>query len=50
MYRFAIALVVALAVGQQAPDLTLPDENGKAISLSASRGHKVVLVFYRGYW
>jgi peroxiredoxin len=50
MQRFAIALAVALAVGQQAPDFTLPDQNGKAIGLSASRGHKVVLVFYRGYW
>jgi peroxiredoxin len=50
MHRFAIALAVALAVGQQPPDVTLPDENGKAINLLASRGHKVVLVFYRGYW
>jgi peroxiredoxin len=50
MHRFAIALAVALAVGQQVPDFTLPDQNGKAVSLSAERGHKVVLVFYRGYW
>ncbi|PYQ51967.1 MAG: hypothetical protein DMF59_06180 [Acidobacteria bacterium] len=43
-------LAVALSVGQQAPDVTLPDQNGKAVRLSETRGHKVVLVFYRGYW
>jgi cytochrome oxidase Cu insertion factor (SCO1/SenC/PrrC family) len=37
-------------VGQRAPDFTLVDQNGKKVSLSAARGHKVVLVFYRGYW
>ena len=37
-------------VGQQAPDFTLLDQNGKAVTLSAARGRKVVLVFYRGYW
>jgi thioredoxin-dependent peroxiredoxin len=50
MQRFAIALAVALALGQPAPDFTLRDQNGKAISLSAARDHKIVLVFYRGYW
>jgi peroxiredoxin len=50
MNRFALALAVALAVGQGAPDFKLLDQNGKAVSLSAARGHKVVLVFYRGYW
>jgi thioredoxin-dependent peroxiredoxin len=50
MSRLALALAVALAVGQAAPDFTLPDQNGKAVKLSAARGHKVVLVFYRGYW
>ena len=43
-------LLFALAVGQHAPDFTLPDQNGKAVKLSAEQGHKVVLVFYRGYW
>ena len=38
-------------VGQPAPDFTLEDADGKAITLSALRGKKsVVLVFYRGYW
>ena len=45
-------------VGQRAPDFTLTDNNGKAVSLnellttpingSAPKG--VLLVFYRGYW
>lgn len=38
-------------VGQPAPDFTLEDSDGKAITLSDFRGKKsVVLVFYRGYW
>ena len=38
-------------VGQPAPDFTLEDSDGKAITLSDYRGKKsVVLVFYRGYW
>jgi len=38
------------AVGQQAPDFTLVDQNQKPVSLAAARGQKAVLVFYRGYW
>lgn len=38
-------------VGQPAPDFTLEDTDGKAITLSDFRGKKsVILVFYRGYW
>ena len=37
-------------VGQVAPGFRLVDQNGKAVTLSAVRGGKVVLVFYRGYW
>jgi cytochrome oxidase Cu insertion factor (SCO1/SenC/PrrC family) len=37
-------------IGQQAPDFTAVDQNGKTVHLSDARGHKVVLVFYRGYW
>ena len=44
------ALIFALAVGQRAPDFTLPDQNGRFTSLAGARGHKVVLIFYRGYW
>jgi len=48
----ALTVVAAEApkVGQQAPEFTLVDQNGKSVSLSAARGQKVVLVFYRGYW
>ncbi|HET7287403.1 MAG TPA: hypothetical protein VFI71_08035, partial [Pyrinomonadaceae bacterium] len=45
-------------VGQRAPEFTLPDANGKQVSLNelltspingtAPKG--VLLVFYRGYW
>jgi peroxiredoxin len=32
--------------GAQAPDFTLPDQDGKEVSLAAFRGQTVVLVFY----
>lgn len=48
--RFPLLLAIALAVGQQAPNFHLLDQNDKVVKLSAARGHKVVLVFYRGYW
>lgn len=35
-----------LEVGTQAPDFTLPDQNGEMRSLSDYRGSKVVLYFY----
>ena len=65
MSRIAIVLLAALiafpaaaqqrakpvAVGEQAPDFTLTDQNGRSQSLAAERGKRaVVLVFYRGYW
>jgi thioredoxin-dependent peroxiredoxin len=37
-----------LPVGAVAPDFTLADEAGQAVSLSALRGKNVVLVFYPG--
>lgn len=37
-------------VGELAPDFKLADQKGRAVTLSAARGEKVVLVFYRGYW
>ena len=41
----------AFVVGQPAPDFTLPDSAGRAVSLADYRGRKpVVLVFYRGDW
>ena len=36
-----------LAIGAQAPDFTLPDQDGKPVKLSAYKGRKnVILVFY----
>ena len=35
-----------LSVGDTAPDFTLPDKNGRPVSLSDFRGKKVVLYFY----
>ena len=37
-----------LPVGTPAPDFSLPDQDGKTVSLAALRGHNVVLVFYPG--
>lgn len=37
-----------LSVGTRAPDFSLPDESGRTVTLSALRGHGVVLVFYPG--
>jgi hypothetical protein len=39
-----------LAIATPAPDFTLPDETGAAVSLASMRGHPTLLVFYRGYW
>jgi cytochrome oxidase Cu insertion factor (SCO1/SenC/PrrC family) len=46
----SILVAAVLAVGQLAPNFTLPDQNGKRVTLSATRGQKVVLFFYRGFW
>jgi thioredoxin-dependent peroxiredoxin len=35
-----------LKENEVAPDFTLPDQNGRPVSLSDFRGHKVVLYFY----
>jgi peroxiredoxin len=37
--------------GEHAPDFTLEDQDGRAITLSSFQTHApVVLVFYRGHW
>ncbi len=38
--------------GDTAPEFTLPDANGKLVSLSELRraNRAVLLIFYRGYW
>jgi hypothetical protein len=52
----ALALGVALLaaapppVGQPAPGFRLAGVDGKPVTLASARGHKAVLVFYRGYW
>jgi thioredoxin-dependent peroxiredoxin len=35
-----------LEAGQDAPDFTLPDQNGEEVTLSRLRGQTVVLYFY----
>jgi peroxiredoxin Q/BCP len=40
--------VSALAVGERAPDFTLPGTGGRTYTLSEFRGRPVVLVFYPG--
>ena len=37
-----------IAVGEQAPDFTLRDQDGEKVSLSDFRGRRVMLVFYPG--
>jgi len=37
---------MALQIGDAAPDFSLPDQNGEAVSLSALRGQRVVIYFY----
>jgi len=32
------------------PDLTLTDQDGRAVRLTDFRGRKLVLTFYRGHW
>lgn len=39
---------MSLAVGQTAPDFTLPNHLGQDFNLAAQRGKKIVLVFYPG--
>jgi peroxiredoxin len=37
-----------IAVGEQAPDFTLRDQDGEKVSLSDFEGRKVLLIFYPG--
>ena len=37
---------MALQIGDPAPDFTLPDQDGKPVSLAALRGQRVVIYFY----
>jgi len=37
---------MGLAIGDAAPDFTLPDQDGKPLTLSTLRGQRVVIYFY----
>ena len=51
MIASALLLCLLAQVGEVPPDFTLPDRQGRKVTLSQFRGHKrVVLVFYRGQW
>lgn len=40
-----------VALGDTAPDFTLEDAEGRAVTLSAEwKKRPLVLIFYRGYW
>ena len=39
-----------VAVGQKAPNFSLPSAEGKTVKLSDYAGHIVLIDFYRGYW
>ncbi len=41
-------VAIALEVGAQAPDFTLPSTTGEPISLSQFRGKKLVLIEFYG--
>lgn len=41
---------IGSATGRLAPDFTLKDQDGNALTLSSQRGRWVLLFFYRGYW
>jgi hypothetical protein len=40
----------AVAVGSAAPDFTAPDTEGSPFTLSAQRGRRILLKFFRGHW
>src|SRR4051794_17167245 len=42
----AVSCPVMIDTGQQAPDFTLPDQDGEDVTLSSLRGRPVVLYFY----
>jgi len=41
---------IASAAGMAAPDFTLPDQSGQPYHLAEHKGHRVLVIFYRGYW
>jgi hypothetical protein len=54
-FNFVLARIpeahTTLRVGERPAAFTLPDADGRPVSLADYRGQKpVVIVFYRGYW
>lgn len=48
---FVFARMPAAHVPEHAPDFTLPDQDGRPVTLSAElRAGPVLLVFFRGHW
>jgi peroxiredoxin Q/BCP len=45
-YNFSAEEEDAMHIHDKAPEFTLPDENGKDVSLQDFRGQTVVLFFY----
>jgi len=50
MPRFFRSIIMAIVVGQMAPDFELENQDKKKIKLSDLRGKKVVLIFYPLDW
>ena len=41
---------IASAEGAPAPDFTLSDQSGQPYKLADQKGHRLLVIFYRGYW
>ena len=41
---------ITSAAGTPAPDFTLSDQNAQPYHLADQKGHRVLVIFYRGYW
>ncbi len=41
---------IASAAGTLAPDFTLSDQSAQPYHLADQKGHRVLVIFYRGYW
>ena len=41
---------ITSAAGSPAPDFTLSDQNAQPYHLADQKGHRLLVIFYRGYW
>jgi hypothetical protein len=46
IFTFDLILGIGMKINDKAPDFTLPDENGKEVSLKDFRGKTVILFFF----